>query len=83
MFTFMRDALVWVVNAIIAGIGGILSGIASLFPALPSVPDPPGWLQAINFFFPVGAVITIFGTFLACYAAFLVIRVLLRWVRAL
>lgn len=83
MFLWIKDALVWVINAVIAAIGAILAGVAGLFPSLPAVPDPPQWLQGINFFFPVGAVLSLFATFLGLYVAFLLARVVLRWVKAL
>jgi hypothetical protein len=83
MFGFLHDALVSVINAVLAAIGAVLSTVASVMPSMPAVPAPPAYLSYINFFFPVAAVVGIFSGMLTAYIAFLAIRTMLRWVKAL
>jgi hypothetical protein len=77
------------VNVVIKALGLLIAGTIALLSGagftMPSVPDsaPPkavGWLA---WFFPVSGVLGALTAFLSIYAAFLVIRVLLRWVKAI
>src|SRR4051794_41325965 len=78
-------AIVSALNLILAAIGAVIGAVTSLFPALPAVPGPPdsGVLQWIAYIYPMGAMLAALATFLACWVAFLLIRIPLRWVKAL
>jgi hypothetical protein len=54
----------------------------SLIP-LPAVPSPPEFVSAINWFFPIGAVISIATPIVAGYISFLAVRWIYRWAGAL
>ncbi len=66
------------VNLIFSGIEDIFIAATSLIP-LPSVPSPPEYITAINWFFPIGAVISIATPIVAGYVLFLAIRWIFKW----
>lgn len=78
-------ALVEVVNLIIAAVGALLAVLFLLLPDLPDVPDNPapdavGW---IAFFIPAGPILAFAALLITAYTAILIIRIALRWVKAL
>jgi hypothetical protein len=55
----------------------VLAAIA-LLPGLPSVFTPPTFLGWLNWFYPVGAVMSVATSLLAAYVTFLAIRWILK-----
>jgi hypothetical protein len=78
-------ALVDVVNAVILAVGTLISVLFSLLPSLPSPPTVPvaDWVGWLNWFFPVAEMIAALTAFVVIWTSFLVIRMALRWVKAL
>jgi hypothetical protein len=81
----VADFLVDAFNLIIAGIAALAALVLGLLPSFPDAPDPPdsgvlGWLAWIA---PIGTIVAGFALFVTCWIGFLVIRVALRWVKAL
>ncbi len=73
------------VNLIIAAIGQLLALLFALLPSLPPVPDNPapeavGW---IAYFIPAGTILAFAALLIGAYTAILVIRIALRWAKAL
>lgn len=73
------------VNEFFAGCAGI---VTILFAALPSMSDAPSigtgqWLAWLNWFFPVGTVLSGAALIIVMYVTFLGIRWALNFVRAL
>lgn len=62
---------VW--NLFSTAIGAVFTAATSLIE-LPATPGVPEWIQAINWFFPIGAVIAIMVPIVTGYIAFLAIR---------
>lgn len=72
-------------NGLIAAVGALLGLVMSLLPNLPPVPGNPvaeatGW---IAFFIPAGPIVAFAALLITAYVALLVIRIALRWVKAL
>jgi len=78
-------ALVSLVNLLVAAVGGFIALVLSLLPQLPDAPAAPasGILQWVNYFLPLGGMLALFATFLACWVGFLAIKVALKWAKAL
>lgn len=77
---------VFAINGLVAALGVLLEAVVFLLPAMPAVPEsgaPPQALAWLAWFYPVSGALLAFGTFLVCWGAFLVIRVVLRWTKAL
>ncbi len=63
-------------NLVMESIHALFEGVmllATLIP-LPTKPSPPEFVSAINWFFPIGPIISIFTPMVAGYIAFLGIR---------
>jgi hypothetical protein len=73
------------VNLIIAGVGGLISTLMSLLPNLPDVPDNPApdAIGYIAFFIPAVTILAFAAALIASYVALLVIRIALKWIKAL
>lgn len=73
------------VNLVIKGLGAFIALVLLLLPGLPAPPQPPDsdLLAAVNWVFPVGAFLAAGAAFIAMYAAFIVIRIAVRWVKAI
>ena len=65
-------------NLFFSAIQEVFNLATSLIP-LPAEPAVPPYISAINWFFPVGAVISIMTPILAGYVSFLAVRWILRW----
>jgi hypothetical protein len=61
------------INLIFSGITAIFTFATSLI-SLPGIPSPPGYVSEINWFFPLGAVISVATPIVTGYTAFLLIR---------
>ena len=70
---YILYAIETVANLFFSAIESIFSLITSLIP-LPSAPAAPDFIGAINWFFPVGAIISIMTPLVTAYIAFLAIR---------
>lgn len=66
-------AIETVFNLFSSAIGAIFAAATSLIE-LPGVPSPPDFIEAINWFFPVGAVIAIMVPIVTGYVTFLAVR---------
>jgi len=83
-------AIAWagveVVNLLVAALGLFAAGLIALMPSMPDVPElqsmetARGWL---SWAFPVAGLVAVFFTMLTAYALFLLVRIALRWVKAL
>ena len=72
------------VNLLVRALGLMAQVLVGLLPAMPAHPAPlyTGILDWVNLMFPVGPVLVMFSTALALWTAFLLIRIPLRWVKA-
>lgn len=66
-------ALETIFNLLMEAIQGLFEIAVSLIP-LPSIPSVPEYISAINWFFPVGAIISVGTPVVAGYVTFLFIR---------
>lgn len=73
------------INGLILLAGLILEGILLALPAMPAEPSPPdaGVLAWINWLIPLAPIFAFCGTALVLFAAFMAVKVLLNWLRAL
>ncbi len=62
------------INVFFEGIEGLLVAAVAILPKLPETITPPGYLEEINWFFPVGTVIAIATPLLSAYVIFLGVR---------
>lgn len=70
---YILYALESMLNLFFTAVEGVLNAALSLLPSLPSV-EPPAFLTDINWFFPLGAILS-FGTpVLAAYVVFFSVR---------
>jgi hypothetical protein len=79
---YILFAIESVINLFFSAVEGIWLLAVSLIP-LPAVPGPPEFITAINWFFPIGAIISIATPIVAGYIAFLLIRWIYKWAGAL
>ncbi len=56
---------------------------AAALPSLPSVPSPPSMISAINWFFPIGTIVSVATSLGVSYVTFLAIRYVFRKVGAM
>lgn len=77
LFLFIPDYILFAVetafNLFMEALQGIVILAAELVP-LPAVPSAPEWVSEINWFFPIGAIITVGTPILLGYIAFLGVR---------
>ena len=70
---YFQYAIETMFNALGEAIHAIFAALVSIIP-LPSVPGPPEYIANINWFFPIGAIISIMLPMVISYVAFLSIR---------
>lgn len=70
---YILDAAETLINLVIAAISAIFVLATSLIE-LPPVPSPPEFIEAINWFFPIGPVIAVMVPVVTGYTLFLLIR---------
>lgn len=70
---YILFAIESVANLFFSAIESIWSLATSLIP-LPGIPSPPSYITSINWFFPIGPVMSILTPVLTAYIAFLAIR---------
>ena len=71
-------ALETVANLFFAAIEAIWVAATSLIP-LPAIPAAPEYISTINWFFPIGSVISIMTPIVTAYVAFLLVRWAYKW----
>lgn len=78
-------ALVSAVNLLIAAVGTLIAFVLGLLPSLPTPPTVPSgsWLAWLCWFMPVGSLVAGFGLMVTAWIAFLLIRIALKWAKAL
>jgi hypothetical protein len=83
--TLVLWALMTGVNSIIAALGAAIALVFSLLPSMPAPPDSFGgqYVGWLNWLMPIGPLVAAFALFVSAYVAFLAIRVIGRWVKAL
>jgi hypothetical protein len=82
---WFQFALLSAVNWLIAGVGAFAALLVAL---LPDMPDQPASLDGtvigyLNYFFPVAGLVVLLATFVTIWAAFLLIRIPLKWAKVL
>ncbi len=82
---FVLNALIDVVNLVVVAVGALIGVLMLLLPNMPAAPGPPdeGILHTFAFVVPVGGIAAALAVFIAAYVSLLVIRIGLRWVKAL
>lgn len=82
---FAADALVAAFNAFIAAVAVLAAGLIALLPSFPQPPSsPPGEVVGvIAWIAPLGAMLVFFAAMLSAWIAFLAVKVVLNWVKAL
>ncbi len=82
---YVLISVVTVVNFVIAALGAVIGTLFALLPQMPEPPGPPdsGVLAWFSWVYPVGGVLALLVIFVAAYVTLLVIRIGLRWVKAL
>jgi hypothetical protein len=78
-------ALVSFINLLVEAVGAVIEFVFSILPEMPPTPEAPdsGVLQWITWVLPMGGLIAGFLIFLGIWSAFLVVRVIGRWVKVL
>lgn len=81
----MGNILIQFVNKMISLIGSAVTAVLSLLPSSPftfvqSIDSE--WLNAINWIFPVGTIVSHLEAFCLAVVVYYGLRVLLRWVKA-
>lgn len=72
-----------VINSFLAAVQLLFLAAAAALPSLPATPVPPSFIKAINWFFPVGSIVSLAGSLLTAYIAFLAVRYVFRKVGAM
>jgi len=84
---YIKEAVIWVINQVIASIGALISTIVSLLPNMPSLPTLPSnydtWIAYGGYWFPVGYMLTLGASLLVLWGAFEVLAIPLRWAKAI
>jgi hypothetical protein len=81
----IADFLIQAFNLVIIGFAVMAAALWSLLPSFPSAPAPPsgGVAGALAWIAPIGTIVTGFSLLVSCWIAFSVIKVALKWVKAL
>lgn len=78
-------ALVSVINLLIEAIGVALGAFLSLLPVMPAAPTAPvaSWVGWLNWLFPIAPLLAGLTVCVGLWLVFLVVRIPLRWLKAL
>ena len=68
-------------NLVVSAIDSVFSAATSLIP-LPEIPEIP-YLANINWFFPVGSIVSVLGLMVTGFITFLAVRYIFKWAGAL
>lgn len=82
---FVLWALMSAVNLIIAAVGLLLEALLLLLPLMPATPTAPvtEWVGWLNWLFPVGELLAGLAVCVGLWLVFIVVRIPLKWVKAL
>lgn len=85
--SYIFDALIGFVNAIISALGSLVQGVLDTIGiSMPTLPDPPSQLVAVegwvSWFFPVGTVLNIFTFYGVAWLVWWLASIVLRWAKA-
>jgi len=74
-------------NSFIGGLGDVLKALTSILPPSPfTVLDNSviaEYLPTLNWFIPIGPIVTILETWLLAYASYMIYQIVLRWIKAI
>lgn len=65
-----------VMNLVLSAVSALVSAVN--FVELPAVPSPPSMIQGINWFFPIGSIVSIASSLATSFGAFLAVRWLFK-----
>ncbi|HZK70753.1 MAG TPA: hypothetical protein VFD03_04415 [Clostridia bacterium] len=77
--------MIAILNGIIAGIGGMMGALLNLLPTSPFaliVGLDNFWINIMNYWLPVNSMVAHLELYVSAVAAYYLIRVVLRWVKA-
>ncbi len=82
---YVLVGVVWAINALVDAIGAFMAFILGLLPDFPDPPShpPSGVLGWLTWVIPLGPLVAGLALFVTCWVAFLVIRIPLKWIKAL
>lgn len=63
-----------ILNLLFAGVENAVNAVILLLPSLPEVIPPPEFVETINWFFPIGTVVSVATGLLISYGTFLAVR---------
>lgn len=66
-----------ILNLLFTGLEAAVNGVVALLPSLPEIVPPPEYVEDVNWFFPVGSIVSIATGLLVSYGIFLGVRWLL------
>lgn len=81
----MADLLINICNGLISAVASFIGVLLALLPTSPfaSVSVNSTWLSYINYFIPVGTILTHLGLYLTAALSYYIIRIGLRWAKAI
>jgi hypothetical protein len=82
--TYLLAGAITILNAILAGVGALVTGLFALLPTMPETTElgSPEWLRWLNWFLPVTAILGLMATTVLLYVSYLAVRWLLQLLRA-
>lgn len=75
---YILYAIESIINLVFSGVQAVFSVATSLIP-LPAIPVP-SFIAEINWFFPIGSVVSIMTPIVSGYVLFLAVRYIFKWV---
>ncbi len=77
-------ALITMINTLVSAVGAFIAGVVSLLPSMPSGSSSVGgsWLGWLNYYMPIAELVTGLLVWIGVWMLFLVIRIPLRWAKA-
>jgi len=84
--TFLLNAVIDAVNLVIVALGALIGVVLGLLPGMPDAPSigaSNNWLGWLNYYLPISGLLVGLTVFVGLYSALLVLRIALRWVKAL
>lgn len=74
---YILYSLETLLNTLFSGIGAAVNAVIAVLPSLPEASVPPEYVAYVNWFIPLGAILSVGGGLLASYVTFLSVRWLL------
>ena len=77
--------LITVLNLLIAAVGVLIAVLLALLPSMPASPQVAAaqWIGWLNWLIPVAPMVGALLVFVGLWVVFLVVRIPLKWVKAL